>query len=517
MKRVLGILSALPLLVACNALTGADELVVGDEASGPGRPSSTGPGASTGPGGTGGAGGGEPIPPATADATGVSIREVAFYQAVKSTVVTNGNPMSPSVTLVAGRPAIVRVFVDVNGPSGAPVTARLFLNDAPPLETTMVPTGSSLDSNGQTTFNFELPGSSMVQGMRYRVELRESSATSAGPNPGATVPAPDATQPLVVRAGYPLKITIIPIRYDNDGSQRMPVLGQTQIDALSDYFYSMYPTREVQLEVGNTLAWSGFIGANGSGWDSLLNTISSNRTNSSTADFDEFYYGMFRPTESLSQFCGGGCVAGLGYIGDPGGEYSRAAIGLGYSGSIATETAAHEVGHNHGRPHSPCGGASGADGNYPHSGGGIGVWGLDILTGSLKSPSTYKDIMGYCEPNWISDYVYERFYAFNAAINNASMVFPEGPTPSYERLAIGPAGTGEWLPELQPTRPLMGSTRPVTVELDDGTTKTVDAIFHAYDHLDGGVYLLPRQGPRIRKITAELAIGGVLQRIVTTR
>jgi len=31
------------------------------------------------------------------------------------------------------------------------------------------------------------------------------------------------------------------------------------------------------------------------------------------------------------------------------------------------------------------------------------------------------------------------------------------------------------------------------------------------------VYLLPKQGPRIRKITAELAIGGVLRRIATTR
>ena len=148
---------------------------------------------------------------------------------------------------------------------------------------------------------------------------------------------------------------------------------------------------------------------------------------------------------------------------------------------------------------------------------GIGVWGLDILTGQLKSPSTDKDIMGYCEPNWISDYVYERFYAFNAAINNASMIFPEGEAPSYEALAIGAAGVGEWLPELHPVRPLMGATRPVTVELDDGSTKTVDAIFHAYDHLDGGVYLLPKQGPRIRRITAELAIAGKLRRVVTTR
>jgi hypothetical protein len=517
MKRAFGVLWLLPLFAACNSLTGADQLVVGDgdDGSGPSSNASSGSGPGPGAGGAG-TGGGEPLPPPVSDATGVTIREVAVYQAVKSVIVSNGQPVTPDVTIVAGRPAIVRVFVDVQSPSGAPVTARLVFDDGTELEETMVPTASSTDGAGQSTYNFAVPGEAMRQGMRYRVELREGTETSAGPNPGATVPAPDSTQPLLVRAGHRLKITIVPIRYDNDGSGRMPQLGQNEVDALRDYFFAMYPTRQLELDVGPTFAWSGFIGANGSGWDSLLNSLSSNRT-SSPADFDEFYYGMFRPTETLSQFCGGGCVAGLGYVGDPNAEFSRASIGLGYAGGTALETAAHEVGHNHGRNHSPCGGASGADGNYPHSGGGIGVWGLDILTGSLKSPSTYKDIMGYCEPNWISDYVYERFYDFNAAINGASIIFPEGDTPSYEPLAIGPAGVGEWLPEVRPTRPLMGSTRPVTIELDDGTTKTVDAIFHAYDHLDGGVYLLPKQGPRIRTLTTQLTIGGQLRRVVTTR
>jgi len=62
------------------------------------------------------------------------------------------------------------------------------------------------------------------------------------------------------------------------------------------------------------------------------------------------------------------------------------------------------VGHNMGRTHAACGGAGGADPGYPYSGGSIGIWGLDLATLELKDPSTYYDLMGYCEPDWVSDF-----------------------------------------------------------------------------------------------------------------
>ncbi len=90
----------------------------------------------------------------------------------------------------------------------------------------------------------------------------------------------------------------------------------------------------------------------------------------------------------MAQFCGGGCVAGLGMIGGSQDAYSRAAIGLGYSGEIATETAVHEIGHTHGRQHSPCGGAQGTDPAYPYQDGSIGVWGYDLLDKNSSLPAS---------------------------------------------------------------------------------------------------------------------------------
>ena len=67
---------------------------------------------------------------------------------------------------------------------------------------------------------------------------------------------------------------------------------------------------------------------------------------------------------------------------------------------------AHELGHNFGRQHAPCGNPSGPDPAYPYLDASVGTWGLDLPALSLKPPATYKDLMSYCNPDWISDYTY---------------------------------------------------------------------------------------------------------------
>ncbi|HUF37144.1 MAG TPA: hypothetical protein VMN57_01365 [Anaerolineales bacterium] len=90
------------------------------------------------------------------------------------------------------------------------------------------------------------------------------------------------------------------------------------------------------------------------------------------------------------------------------GTVSTSSVGAGM-------TMAHELGHACGLPHAPCN--TGGDPNYPAyepydpantPTASTGEYGLDISNGNIMSPATFKDLMSYCGPRWISLYNYGR-------------------------------------------------------------------------------------------------------------
>jgi hypothetical protein len=164
-------------------------------------------------------------------------------------------------------------------------------------------------------------------------------------------------------------------------------------------------------------------------------------------------------------------VAGLGYVpSSPSSSfYYRTAIGWdktsGYSdGGLFPEVFTHEVGHNMGRPHSPCGSVASSDPAYPHAGGYIGVWGYDSGFNALHSPFTDKDIMGYCTPNWVSDYVYKQILDFRNGTGGFLTVgaedapAPKSQTPVRDCLLVRGILHGDGRVELLPA--FRTATRP---------------------------------------------------------
>src|SRR5439155_9311754 len=78
-----------------------------------------------------------------------------------------------------------------------------------------------------------------------------------------------------------------------------------------------------------------------------------------------------------------------------------------------TNTVAHETGHAHGVSHMPGCNAAGPDLKYPYTDvpGSMGINGYSLTFNAFKSKMMWRELMSYCRPRWVSDYVYDRFEA----------------------------------------------------------------------------------------------------------
>jgi hypothetical protein len=295
--------------------------------------------------------------------------------------------------LVPGKTTMVRAYVvsDVTG-TAAPAVQLTAFNGSSPLGTIPMtgpatlpqlaaglPVPDGLRYDESRTFNAILPTSWVAAGLRVRIDIGSSASAEATPQIGTSTQINLVLVPLVSGPNVPSLPSVASVV---DELARRLTLPRESINVSLRAPYTVSSTAD---GIDTSTEWS-----------NVLAELENLRRKEAPS---KHYYGFVKPMVSAG-------IAGIGYINFIGaGTPSLSAMGWDGSRASWAKTFVHELGHNFSRRHAPCGGASGADVNYPYPGGALSATPLyESIANRIQSPANQYDIMGYCNGVWFSDY-----------------------------------------------------------------------------------------------------------------
>jgi hypothetical protein len=290
---------------------------------------------------------------------------------VRAYVVSDqGSVSSPTVRVTGYRGATILGTLPMSGPATLPVSSGATVSD-------------SIRASEAQSFNAELPAAWVASGLSVRVEVDPEQRY--GP-----MTAVDATPNVGSRTH--LEIVLVPVV----SGSFAPTLPTTA--AVLDEVTRRFPIPRSSISVTVRAPYTLTSVSDGldtqSEWSSALSELLQLRNTENPTNAYRYYFGFVRRA--------GGGIAGIGYVA------GRAGLGWDAAGGWA-RAMSHELGHNFGRLHAPCGGVASPDASYPYAGGALGGTPLvDSVPTTLDvvSSAGQSDIMGYCSGSWFSDYNY---------------------------------------------------------------------------------------------------------------
>jgi hypothetical protein len=343
--------------------------------------------------------------------TDLSVSSLEITQAVQTP--TN------SVPLVAGRPTVLRVYPHTNtlDPiTGVSISISATRNgqSLPGSPLTLGPANVVVNparADINSSINTWLPGDWLSGNVSLQVTI----------DPGNSIEEKDETNniystTLSFNTVPDLNVKVIPINHYVDTQY----IGPSVYGYIGSMLMKTYPVKAVHIYPHTNYDFDGSL-VDMYGWNTLLDRIIDLHY-AENAPSNQIYYGLI-PVETSSGHTWLGYGSGIQGNGEVGG---RAAIGLASSSQYNIDggvLAAHEIGHNLYRLHSPCGVRNGIDRSYPYAGGAIGQFGLDVtdLTQFRLYADTTRDLMSYCQPAWVSDYTYQGLYNYLVQYGNQAV------------------------------------------------------------------------------------------------
>ena len=378
-----------------------------------------------------------------------------------------------SVPLVENEPALLRVFLatEMQELDRPPVRATFFL-DGVEVHTEDIPGGTAnvpaaIDESSLVySANAEVPAQAIRRGLEVVVEIDPEGML--GPESGIDMRIPEAGRMAVdVQAVPPLNLTLVPLVWTEnpDNSVVMRTEGLMAEDELFRLTRDILPVHEFDVISREPIYTS-------------TETVFDNRDP------------MLLEVEAVRAMDGGqGHYMG---VWDAGEQLQGIATLRGFGSVVVLDgrVIAHELGHNMGLFHAPCGVDVLVDLSYPYSDGSIGSWGYDFRSGDLIEPDT-PDIMSYClDDPWISDVHFRRAIRYRA--NEEVPLLAAATFPQTKSLLLwgGLDGDGSLFLEpsfvVESTPSLPGEDGPYRVDGEDANGNTLFQIDFAMNEFADG-------------------------------
>ena len=359
-------------------------------------------------------------------ATMISISHLEFSQmygkdAAAGTQRLNSNRATLLRAFVLGQqPGVAAPTVSATGRLGGNTLGTVTMSGPATL-----PTGAQRYEIG-ASFSAVLPASWMRTGVSVQVNV-----TPAGGNTLSLTGTPNVVNPARIR------IALVPITI---GSRTGLVPSLATVRSMLARAYP-YAAGDIALENHAPMPVPNLTALSDSDWGTVLQQLESLRIAENARS--KLYFG-FVPTAART-----GGVAGIGYVPrlSQAGSTGIAFSSLGWDstgndspsdpfGVVQQRWAPvmiHELGHNHSRPHAPCGGPASPDPNYPYPDGNFGtdplwdiqsnrVTGPTYMLGTSTTVRYMKDTMSYCDGSFFSDYNYAFVQQFAEA---RTMTYPQ--------------------------------------------------------------------------------------------
>ena len=299
------------------------------------------------------------------------------------------------VPLVAGKAALLRVFVTApNATNQALPSARatFFVDGAQtyaidlPGSSASIPTGlDEAESALDRSLNTEIPGRAIQPGLEMVIDIDPANMLDPALRVARRIPA-EGRMPVRVEAMPELDLTFVPFLWAGGSDSSIVHLARAM--AADPQGHEMLSDIRTLLPVGD------------------LNVTAHEPVLTSTTSVSAL--GL---ATRLVRVMEGGVGHYMGILPETvlGGESGIASIGGADAFAVAKPAViAHELGHNLGLRHAPCGGAGGPDPSFPQVDGSIGGWGYDARGDGALIPPNTPDLMSYCRPTWIGDYGFFR-------------------------------------------------------------------------------------------------------------